>query len=73
MIELEQKAKAEEIDRLLSYKEAATYTGFSVSFVKRLKRIQEEGGRGIPFAKIGHSVRFRKSDIDAWVEQQTKR
>jgi predicted DNA-binding transcriptional regulator AlpA len=27
----------------------------------------------LPFLKLGHSVRFRKSDVEAWIEQLAAR
>lgn len=30
-------------------------------------------GQGPPFVKIGRLVRYRKSDVDSWVESRTKR
>lgn len=49
-------------DKLLSEKEVARIISMSTSF---LQHDRQRGG-GIPFIKIGNSVRYRKSDIDGY-------
>jgi excisionase family DNA binding protein len=29
-------------------------------------------GEGPPFIKVGRSVRYRRSDVDAWLDKQTR-
>ena len=45
---------------------AAELTGLSVT---SLRTMRVRGG-GPPFAKLGASVRYRRGDVDAWVEQR---
>ena len=56
-------------DKLLSEKEVAPIIGMSTSF---LQHDRQRGG-GIPFIKIGNSVRYRKSDIDAYLVSNLRR
>ena len=52
-------------DRLLDSKEVADLLGFSVWFVKAHRTREPR----IPFIRVGaRCVRFRRSDIRAWVE-----
>jgi hypothetical protein len=44
-------------------KEAATYTGLTE---QRLAHLRYSGG-GCPFVRIGRSVSYLKSDLDAWL------
>lgn len=52
---------------LLTYQEARSYLFdlVSVSYLQKLVSRQE-----IPFMKIGRAVRFKKSDLDTWLEQR---
>lgn len=52
-------------DRLLSVEEVAAYLNLAVGTIyNRVSRNE------IPHVKLGRSVRFRRTDIDAWVESQ---
>jgi len=52
-------------DALLTEKEAAKYLNFTPRFLQS-RRVRGDGAR---FVKISsRAVRYRKSDIDAWVE-----
>lgn len=51
----------ENSNRLLTYKEASHYTGYSVSYLRKLKC----AGR-IPYIQRGRSVRFRIAALDEW-------
>ena len=31
-----------------------------------------EAGNGIPFIKVGRLVRYRRSDLEAWLESRTQ-
>ena len=55
-------------DKLLSEKEVARIISMSASF---LQHDRQRGG-GIPFLKIGTSVRYRKSDIDAYLARKAR-
>lgn len=50
-------------DDLLSYQEAAEILGTAPAFVERLV-----AQRRIAFIKIGHFVRVRRCDLDAYIE-----
>lgn len=52
-------------DRLLTPDETATYLGYKVGTV------YNKANRGeIPCVKLGHTLRFRLSEIDAWIAGQ---
>jgi excisionase family DNA binding protein len=55
-------------DRMITTEEAAEYAGFSVHTFKAWRRKK----MGPPFVKIGRSVRYRESEVLAWVERQTQ-
>lgn len=55
-------------DKLLSEKEVARLINMSLSF---LQHDRQRGG-GIPFIKIGATVRYRKSDVDAYLSRQSR-
>ncbi len=64
------------IDTLMNYQQTAEYLGISQSQVMNLRRQSEYGiakGKGIPFIRIGSSVRFRKEELDAWLDIVNKR
>lgn len=46
---------------------AAEYLGISVSFLEK-RRVYGDGPR---FLKLGRSVAYRISDLDAWAEART--
>lgn len=50
-------------EALLSYQQAADALGVSSTFVERLV-----GQRRIPFVKLGHYVRIRRTDLEAYIE-----
>jgi excisionase family DNA binding protein len=54
-------------DRLLSARELAEYLGLSASTVLDWF----EAGR-VPGFKLGAAVRFRASEVDAWLEAQRR-
>ena len=54
-------------DPLLNEQQAADYTGLSVHTL-RTKRCR---GGGPPFVKMGRSVRYKLSDLNAWIEART--
>lgn len=56
------------IDRLMTRKEVADLLGFSVA---TLARRAWAGQDAPPFIKIGKTVRYRKSDVDAWIDRTT--
>lgn len=45
-------------------KKAAAYLGMSVAFLRKAVRL-----RRVPFARVGSkSLRFRRTDLDHWIE-----
>lgn len=57
--------KVSKQQRLLSPKEAATYLGTSIS---SLNKWRNHDGRDLPFVKCGRFIRYRKEDLDSWVQ-----
>lgn len=56
--------------KLMTTKEAATYLGVSMAFLER----DRWAGARIPFIKVGsRAVRYRLSDLDAYIQGQTRR
>jgi excisionase family DNA binding protein len=51
-------------DVLLSYHETAEVLGTATTFVERLV-----ARRDLAFVKVGHYVRIRRSDLDAYIER----
>lgn len=54
---------AEQVDRLLTQKEVADWTGMSPAWFE-MARFK---GTGIPYVKIGRAVRYRTSDVQNWI------
>lgn len=54
--------------RLMTNQEAATYLGTTVD---SLNSMRCSGRILIPFVRLGSRIRFRKKDLDAWIEQNT--
>jgi excisionase family DNA binding protein len=56
-------------NRLLNTKQAATYLNVSAAFLER----DRWAGARIPFIKLGsRSIRYRHTDLDAFIEQQVR-
>ena len=51
--------------------EAALYLSVSRSFLRkaRMDGDRENHAPGPPYVKIGRMIRYRKADLDAWLEQ----
>lgn len=58
-------------ENCVTEKEAALYIGMSRSFLRqdRLNRTLKNRTPGPSYLKFGKSVRFRKSDLDDWINQ----
>lgn len=52
-------------DRLWKIDEVAAYLRVSAQTVRN--RMEDSA---LPFEKIGHALRFRREDIDRWIEEQ---
>jgi excisionase family DNA binding protein len=55
--------QADELPRLLNITDLAGHLGVNVRHIRRL--VHE---RRIPFIKWGHLIRFKPSDIEAWID-----
>lgn len=53
-------------ERLMTVEEAAAYLGYAVGTLYNKVQAGE-----IPHKKLGRAVRFRRSELDTWVEEQT--
>ena len=53
-------------DKLLSTKELSEYLGIAVSTIIEYRM----NNSGPVYAKLGHLVRYKKSDVDAWIESR---
>jgi hypothetical protein len=64
-LDLWQRASAseEELERLQNEREYAAITGESLGTVRRNRLL----GKGCPFVKLGFLVRYRPSDIRAYI------
>jgi excisionase family DNA binding protein len=52
------------ISEILTTQEAAAYTRLTVPTLERFRLT----GEGPVFAKLGGAVRYRKRDLDGWIE-----
>ena len=48
---------------------ASDHSGLSASFLEKLRVV----GGGPPFIKVGKAVRYKLSDVDAWLAERTRR
>ena len=55
----------EKYQLLLNQKEAAKYLGTTVDSLNSLRYL---GRNKIPYLRWGNRIKYRKSDLDAWVE-----
>ena len=60
-------SKSNEVETLWTAEDVAAFLNISIQYVYRLSR---EGS--IPSLKIGAALRFRPSDIEAWIEARTR-
>ena len=55
-------------DRWMTNKEAAEYMGFKPYTLKRARKDDKLSGKEPPKAyNVGTSIRYKKSDLDAWM------
>lgn len=57
--------KTSKTQRLLTPKEAASYLGASLSALSNWRHL---GRHELPFVRWGRCVRYRKEDLDAWIQ-----
>jgi len=55
-----------QITSAMDYQAAAAYIGCSAAALRQWKRV----GNGPRYYKIGKLVRYRKSDLDVWLEER---
>jgi hypothetical protein len=73
------KPRAEPPKRSFDVNGAATYTGFSASWLrkKRLRSPDDPGIAGPPFIKLGShpraAVRYLREDLDRWLDELAER
>lgn len=53
---------------IMTAQRCATYTGFSAKSLDQWRN----SGDGPKFVKVSNRVRYRKTDIDAWIAAKTK-
>lgn len=53
-------------NKLLDTKELAEYLGVAISTLRQYRL----DGKGPAYIKIGHLVRYRKSDVEEWLTSQ---
>jgi excisionase family DNA binding protein len=54
---------------LLDEKQAAEFLGVAPG---TLSVWRSRGRYSVPFVKVGHLVRYRRGDLDAWLESRTR-
>lgn len=56
-------------------RQAAAYLGMSESWLRQRRMTGHLGGQRVapPFVRLGRSVRYKKSDLEQWVADQTHR
>lgn len=59
--------------QLLTQEQAADILQISPSTLQHLRVSGRKGRAGPPWIKMGKSVRYRRSDLDAWIENQVVR
>lgn len=59
---------------ILTEKEAAIYIGMSRSFLRqdRMNGYRVNRTPGPSFLKLGHSIRYRKQDLNEWLDKHLK-
>lgn len=63
-VKIKQK-KQTQTEKLINLNELANHIGFGTTFINKAKNTM-----GLPFYKIGGSVRFKISDVNDWIEQR---
>jgi predicted DNA-binding transcriptional regulator AlpA len=58
----------EDVDRLLNEREYAAITGRSVASARRDRLL----GKGCPYVKLGYLVRYRRSDVRAYIARNVR-
>ena len=61
-------SSAIDIDLLLNQSQVAKILGMTEKFLEA----RRTRGGGIPFCKIGRLVRYRRADVDIWIQGQRR-
>ncbi|KZY46252.1 hypothetical protein A3731_08765 [Roseovarius sp. HI0049] len=69
---METKEPSDALQALLSTSDAARYVGLSQSTLVKLRTLQRRR-RGPRYSKLGGSIRYRKTDLDAWIAENATR
>jgi hypothetical protein len=67
LVRLAEAAADDKEGGLMDKAETARYLKIEERALENWMRPIEKGGRGIPYSKIGETVRFRRSRINAWL------
>lgn len=60
------KEKQDIMENMMTVEEAAKYLGVNNSFIRKKVQTSE-----IPYFKVGKYLRFRKSEMDKWLESNS--
>ena len=60
------RASVSSIEGLFDTERAAHFLGMSTQFVEQDRSTRRHG---IPFVKLGRAVRYRRADLEAWVQR----
>ena len=62
---MKKAAKEPTIEKLMTVSEVSSLLGFSKTFINKAKN-----ELGLKSYKLGGSVRFKKSDVNNWIEER---
>jgi len=58
---------------LLTYTQAANYTGLSVRVLRRAASRTTPFKKRLPVVRVGHrTVRLKEADLESWIERQRR-
>jgi len=59
--------------QLMNTRDAAAYLDMSEAWLREGRRPNPRVGRTPPFSRFGRAIKYRRSDLDAFIEQNLKR
>jgi len=59
---------AQQYDKLLTQQEVSAWTSMSIAWLE----VSRCKGTGIPFVKLGKSVRYRTSDVQSFIDSNVR-
>ncbi len=68
-ITADNKISSSESKALMTQREAAQYLGTSVGVLNVWRHL---GKQKIPFVRWGRHIRYRKADLDAWIDSNVE-